>query len=90
MLPTAAAEDTVIIRSDDQMHFISLMQKIATTLSWINTPLSSVEGSGAGLDSITVSADKMIKQSIFTAAQNVCFWHKADNCLRCGNVRFWG
>jgi hypothetical protein len=24
------------------------MQKIATTLTWINTPMSSLEGSGAG------------------------------------------
>jgi hypothetical protein len=28
--------------------------------------------------------------TFFTAAQNVCFWHKADIPLRSTNVRFWG
>ena len=28
--------------------------------------------------------------TIFTAAQNVCFWHKADIDLSGGNVRYWG
>jgi hypothetical protein len=26
----------------------------------------------------------------FAAAQNVCFWHKADVELSPANVRFWG
>jgi len=26
----------------------------------------------------------------FTAAQNVCFWHKAEITAALANVRFWG
>jgi hypothetical protein len=28
--------------------------------------------------------------TFFTAAQNVCFWHKADMAFALGDVRFWG
>jgi hypothetical protein len=26
----------------------------------------------------------------FTAAQNICFWHKADMAATLNDVRFWG
>ena len=28
--------------------------------------------------------------TFFTAAQNVCFWHKADITIMLNDVRFWG
>jgi hypothetical protein len=35
-------------------------------------------------------ADEVIERRRLTAAQNVCFWHKADIVLASMNVRFWG
>ena len=37
-----------------------------------------------------VDAEEIEQRPFFVAAHFVCFWHKADICLRCGNVRFWG
>jgi hypothetical protein len=33
---------------------------------------------------------KWSNNDIFFAAQNVCFWHKADIAQLSSNVRFWG
>jgi hypothetical protein len=40
--------------------------------------------------SLLSTADEVIEYVIFAAAQNVCFWHKADIATRSVDVRFWG
>jgi hypothetical protein len=34
-------------------------------------------------------ADEVI-ETFFAAAQNVCFWHKADMVIALSDVCFWG
>jgi hypothetical protein len=39
--------------------------------------------------SVFARADEVIEWSI-AALAHVASWHKADICLPCGDVRFWG